>query len=79
MRSVGFNPMTTPTLYVVRFESHDGFEPDGQHSVWSNLGDAEAAVGEAKAMDPEGRYFVEEITEQTGIPHHVYTGTSVPF
>jgi hypothetical protein len=50
-----------PAIYVVQFESHDGYEPDGPRSVWSNWGDAEAARGEAYAMDPEGRYSVEEI------------------
>jgi len=49
------------TIYVVQFESRDGYEQDGPHSVWSNYEDAEAAAGEAKAMDPEGHYSVEEI------------------
>ena len=45
-------------LYIVYFESHDGYEPDGPHSFWETREDAEAAAGEASAMDPEGRYRV---------------------
>lgn len=48
-------------MYVVRRESHDGYSPDGPVSVWDHCGDAEAAAGEAWAMDPENTYYVEEI------------------
>jgi hypothetical protein len=69
-----------PAIYVVQFESHDGYEPDGPRSVWSNWGDAEAARGEAYAMDPEGHYFVEEIVDQPQISFYDYSNcTEVPF
>jgi hypothetical protein len=37
---------------------------DGAISVWQDYADAEAAAGEAGAMDPEAAYSVVEITEE---------------
>lgn len=40
---------------------------DGPVSVWGNYDDAEAAAGEAAAMDYETSYHVEEVVGDSAI------------
>ena len=51
-----FNPMPS---YVVYLRANDGVTEDGVVSTWDDIGDAYAAAGEAKAMDPENSYEVQ--------------------
>lgn len=55
------------TIYVVYCTSYDGMTYDGPVSVWGNYDDAEAAAGEAAAMDYEISYRVEEIVGDAAI------------